>query len=70
VYTNTVLEAFPGAWQLLAANIPPVLGPNAMAYVHDDGATSSRRFYLVISECGVVVAASAPLPKRETPIAR
>jgi hypothetical protein len=63
VYTNTTLDpAFPGTWQLLASDIPPVVGPNNMTYIHDDGATSPKRFYLVISQCAGAFVTSTPIP--------
>jgi hypothetical protein len=63
VWTNTVSEAFPGAWQELVSGIAPVPGPNAMAYIHDDAVNgAAKRFYLVISECGGAFAISEPAP--------
>jgi subtilisin-like proprotein convertase family protein len=49
VYTNPVDEAFPGAWVRIGTGILPTLP--ATIFVHDDGATIQRRYYVIIGVC-------------------
>jgi hypothetical protein len=67
VYWNNTMDVFPGTWNELASGLAPAA---SMEYVDVGAASIAKRFYLVVSECGGVVPASAPLPKRETQIAK
>ena len=67
VYWNSTLDVFPGTWTVLASGLAPAA---SMEQVDVGAALLPKRFYLVVSECGEAVAASAQVSKPETPIAK
>lgn len=53
VHASPSFASFPGpSWNIVASGLPPVIGPAAMHYVHDDAILSGEhRFYVVVSTC-------------------
>ncbi len=60
VYWNNTMDVFPGSWTVLAGGLAPAAD---MEYVDVGVVTAAaKRYYLIVSECSAVVAASKPVP--------